>query len=97
MVNEINESHVGSSFEDFLDEEDILGEVSAVALKRVLAWEVQQAMINRGISKSKMAKSMHTSLAALERLLYPENTSVTLHTIDKAARIIGKRIKLELV
>jgi hypothetical protein len=44
-----------------------------------------------------MAKSMHTSRAALERLLDPENTSVTLHTIDKAARIIGKRIKLELV
>ena len=69
MVNEINESHVGSSFEDFLDEEDILGEVSAVALKRVLAWEVQQAMINRGISKSKMAKSLLVQNLKMKKII----------------------------
>jgi DNA-binding Xre family transcriptional regulator len=93
----IDEKYVGSSFEDFLAEEEILSEVTAVALKRTLAWEVQRSMQQRGVSKSQMAKTMGTSRAALDRLLDPQNTSVTLHTLDKAARAIGKKIKMELV
>lgn len=89
--------HLGSAFDDFLEQEGILNEVTEVALKRVLAWQVEQAMKERGLTKSKMAKSMQTSRAALDRLLDPEYDSVTLRTLDKAARAVGKRIKIDLV
>ncbi|MFN5862878.1 MAG: helix-turn-helix domain-containing protein [Pseudanabaena sp.] len=92
-----NNCHLGSAFDDFLDQESILNEVTEVALKRVLAWQVEQAMKERGLTKSKMAKSMQTSRAALDRLLDPEYDSVTLRTLDKAARAVGKRIKIDLV
>ena len=92
-----NNCHLGSDFDDFLEQEGILNEVTEVALKRVLAWQVEQAMKERGLTKSKMAKSMQTSRAALDRLLDPEYDSVTLRTLDKAARAVGKRIKIDLV
>jgi DNA-binding Xre family transcriptional regulator len=92
-----NNCHIGSAFDDFLEQEGILNEVTEVALKRVLAWQVEQAMKERGLTKSKMAKSMQTSRAALDRLLDPEYDSVTLRTLDKAARAVGKRIKIDLV
>jgi DNA-binding Xre family transcriptional regulator len=92
-----NNCHLGSAFDDFLEQEGILNEVTEVALKRVLAWQVEQAMKERGLTKSKMAKSMQTSCAALDRLLDPEYESVTLRTLDKAARAVGKRIKIDLV
>jgi DNA-binding Xre family transcriptional regulator len=89
--------HLGSSFDDFLEEDKILNEVTEFALKRLLAWQVEQAMKERGLTKSKMARSMQTSRAALDRLLDPEYESVTLRTLDKAARALGKRIKIDLV
>ncbi len=92
-----NNCHLGSDFDDFLEQEGILNEVTEIALKRVLAWQVEQAMKERGLTKSKMAKSMQTSRAALDRLLDPEYDSVTLRTLDKAARAVGKRIKIDLV
>jgi antitoxin HicB len=92
-----NNCHLGTAFDDFLEQEGILNEVTEVALKRVLAWQVEQAMKERGLTKSKMAKSMQTSRAALDRLLDPEYDSVTLRTLDKAARAVGKRIKIDLV
>ena len=92
-----NNYHLGSAFDDFLEQEGILNEVTEVALKRVLAWQVEQAMKERGLTKSKMAKSMQTSRAALDRLLDPDYDSVTLRTLDKAAKAVGKRIKIDLV
>jgi DNA-binding Xre family transcriptional regulator len=92
-----NNCHLGSAFDDFLEQEGILNEVTEVALKRVLAWQVEQAMKERGLTKSKMAKSMQTSRAALDRLLDPKYDSVTLRTLDKAARAVGKRIRIDLV
>jgi DNA-binding Xre family transcriptional regulator len=92
-----NNCYLGSSFDDLLEEDGILNEVTEVALKRVLAWQVEQAMKERGLTKSKMARSMQTSRAALDRLLDPEYESVTLRTLDKAARAVGKRIKIDLV
>jgi antitoxin HicB len=89
--------HLGSSFDDFLEDDGILNEVTEVALKRVLAWQVDKAMKERGLTKSKMAQSMQTSRAALDRLLDPEYESVTLRTLDKAARAVGKRIKIDLI
>ena len=81
--------HIGSSFDDFLAEEGTLAETTAIALKRVLAWEIRKAMKEEGISKTAMARRMKTSRAALDRLLAPDNASVTLQTMDRAATALG--------
>lgn len=88
--------HIGSSFDDFLEETGVLAETNAVAIKRVIAWEIQQKIELEQISKSAMAKLMNTSRSALDRLLDPNNTSVTLHTLDNAAKALGKTLKIEL-
>ncbi len=90
-------SHIGSSLDDFLEEDGILAEVNAVALKRILAWQILQEMDRKGLSKSQMAASMSTSRSSLDRLLDPCNTSITLKTMDRAAAILGKRLRIELV
>ena len=87
---------IGTSLDDLLKKDGTLSEVNILALKRVLSWQVAQEMKSRGISKSAMAKAMSTSRAALDRLLDPENTSVTLHTLERAAFVIGKRLRIEL-
>ena len=89
--------HIGSSLEDFLKEEGVLEETRAVALKETLAWQVQQAMEKEKITKVEMAKRMRTSRAALDRLLAPGNASVTLQTLTRAARAIGRDLRIELV
>lgn len=89
--------HIGSSLDDLLDEDGVLAEANAIAVKRALAWQVRQTMTAEMLSKSEMARRMRTSRAALERLLDPENPSVTLLTMDKAAAVLGKRLRLELV
>ena len=89
--------HIGSSLDELLEEEGILAEVSAIAIKRVLAWQVAEAMSNQGLNKSQMAEQMKTSRTSLDRLLDPENTSVTLKTLERAATVLGKRLQIELV
>ncbi|MEL6469132.1 MAG: Fis family transcriptional regulator [Cyanobacteria bacterium J06623_4] len=89
--------HIGSSLDELLEEDGILAEVSAIAIKRVLAWQVAQEMSNLGLSKSQMAAQMKTSRTSLDRLLDPENTSVTLKTLERAATVLGKRLQIELV
>lgn len=89
--------HTGSSFDSLLEEEGILEEVEAAAIKRVIAWQLAQAMKAGGISKKTMAERMGTSRSQLDRLLDPENSAVHLQTIAKAARAIGKRLRLEMV
>ena len=89
--------HLGSSLDDLLEETGDLAEVNAVALKRVIAWEMNQKMNAERLSKTKMAALMKTSRSALDRLLDPANTSVTLHTLDNAARAIGKTLHIELI
>ena len=93
----MSNKHIGSSFDDFLEEEGIREEVEAVAVKRVLAYELALAMENNSINKVEMAEKLQTSRSQLNRLLDPENTSVTLSTMQKAAAIIGKKLKVELV
>jgi predicted XRE-type DNA-binding protein len=95
-MSEENES-VGSSFDDLFNETGEAAEVNAVALKRVIAWEIKQRMQAESISKSRMAELMRTSRSSLDRLLDPDNTSVTLHTLDNAARVIGRTLRIELV
>jgi antitoxin HicB len=89
--------HIGSSLDDFLEEEGILEEINVIAIKRVLAWQIKNAMEEKKLTKSEMAKQMKTSRSSLDRLLDPNNASVTLDTINRAAKIIGKRVHFELV
>lgn len=89
--------HVGSSLDDVLEEEGVLAEVTAIALKRVLAWQILEEMKKRGLSKSQMAVAMNTSRPSLDRLLDPDNISVTLKTMDRAAALLGMRLRIELV
>ena len=84
--------HSGSSFDSFLEQEGIREEVEAVAIKRVLAWQLEQAMRKQQKTKQAMARQLHTSRSQLDRLLDPRNVSVTLDTITRAARALGKRV-----
>jgi antitoxin HicB len=89
--------HIGSSLDDLFEEEGILEEINLIAAKRVIAWQISEAMKERNLNKASMAKAMRTSRSSLDRLLDPNNTSVTLDTIDRAAKVVGKRVRFELV
>ena len=84
--------HSGSSFDSFLEQEGIREDVEAVAIKRVLAWQLEQAMQKQKKTKQALARQLHTSRSQLDRLLDPRNVSVTLDTITRAARALGKRV-----
>jgi DNA-binding Xre family transcriptional regulator len=88
--------HISSTLDDFLDEEGLLAEAEAVAVKRVIAYQLGELMKSQGLSKTELARRMKTSRASLERLLDPENASVTLLTLERAARALGMRVKIEL-
>jgi antitoxin HicB len=88
--------HSGSTFDSFLEEEGIREEVEAVAIKRVLAWQLEQAMKNQQKTKQAMAKHLRTSRSQLDRLLDPRNVSVTLDTMTRAAQALGKRITIRV-
>jgi antitoxin HicB len=88
--------HHGSSFDSFLEEEGLLLEVEAAAVKRVIAWEFEQALAARGLTKAGLAAEMHTSRAALDRLLDPDNTSVTLSTLVNAAIAVDMQLRVNL-
>ncbi len=88
--------HLGTSFEEFLMDEGIHEEVTAHAVKRVLAWQVAEAMKAKHISKSEMAKRMNTSRSQLDRLLDPANGKVLLETVQRAAAAIGMRVAITL-
>lgn len=93
----MNKKHIGSSFDDFLQEEGLLTDAEAVAVKRVIAFQVARLMEEQNITKSEMSRRMKTSRASLERLLDPSNESVTLQTLDRAARALGRRLQIGLV
>jgi len=88
--------NIGSDFDDFLMDEGMLEEVTAVAVKRVIAWQIEQEMLAQKMTKTAMAKKMRTSRASLNRLLDENDTSLTLTTLAGAAAALGRRIKLEL-
>jgi antitoxin HicB len=88
--------HFGSSFAAFLEEEGLYEDVTAHAIKRVLAWQIEQAMQTRGLTQVEMAKRMKTSRTQLDRLLDPNNDKVQLDTIRRAAAAVGRRLQLGL-
>ena len=89
--------HTGSSFDDFLQEEGLYAECSASAIKRVLARQLTEEMKRQNLTKSEMAKQMQTSRAQLDRLLDPEKTGVSIETITRAATVVGRQLRIELV
>lgn len=88
---------VGSTFDDFLKEEGTYESTQAVAIKRVLAWQIAQTMAKQRMTKAEMARRMETSRSQLNRLLDPTTHSVTLETLTRAARAVGRQVKMELV
>jgi antitoxin HicB len=92
----MNRKHIGSKFDDFLKEENLFEKVQATAIKRVIAYQIAEEMKRNEITKSEMASRMKTSRAALERLLDPDNPSITLFTLERAASALGKKLKVEL-
>ncbi|MGA0333616.1 MAG: XRE family transcriptional regulator [Kiritimatiellia bacterium] len=88
--------HLGSDFDDFLQDERLLAEAEAAAIKRVLAFQIQKEMEERQLTKSALAKLMNTSRSSLDRLLDPDNPSVTLVTMESAAIALGKKLKIQL-
>ena len=93
----MGKKNLGNSFDDFLEDEGLLEEVTATAVKRYVASEIAEKMAEQNISKSEMARRMQTSRSALDRLLDPDNSSVTLQTLQAAAKALGGRLRVELV
>ena len=89
--------YTGSSFDDFLQEEGLLEECSAIAIKRVLARQLEEEMKRQNLTKTEMAKQMQTSRAQLDRLLDTEKTGVSIETITRAASVVGRQLRIELV
>lgn len=85
----------GRNFDDFLAEEGILEEVSARALKRLLALQLGEIMDEVQMNKSQLAEHLHTSRSQVDRLLDPGNTAVTLDSLERLARAVGKRLRIE--
>jgi predicted XRE-type DNA-binding protein len=89
--------HIGSSFESWLDESGIRVEVTAAAIKAVIAEQLLEEMKKQNLTKKRMAELMHTSRAQLDRLLDPDNGSATIDSLVRAARIVGREVRLQLV
>lgn len=96
MAQKKTNSHVGSNFEDFLAKEGRLQESTALAIKRVLAWEIGRIMKETHVSKAELARRMRTSRAVVHRLLDARDPSVTLLTISRAATALGRRVRVGL-
>lgn len=97
MKKDIEKGRLGSTFDSFLDEQDIREETSEIAAKRVIAWQLAEIMKEQHITKVEMARRLDTSRAQLDRVLNPEDGNITLETLQRAAKAVGRSIRLELV
>jgi antitoxin HicB len=93
---QINEKHVGSSFDDFLKEDGIFDDVVQLAAKKRLALQFERQMKKKKITKSQMARKLHTSRAQVDRILSPNNAAVSIETIERAAIVLGCRLTMAL-
>jgi DNA-binding Xre family transcriptional regulator len=93
----MNNQFIGSAFDDFLEEEMIGAEVEAGAIKKIISYQLREALEKKHLTKTELAQRLTTSRAAVDRLLDPYNESVTLLTLKKAASVLGKKLKLVLV
>jgi hypothetical protein len=92
----MSNNHIGGSFDDFLENEGLLAQSQAEAVKRVLAWQIETYMRDNNVTKTTFAQRMNTSRGQLNRLLDPENTSVSLTTMSSAAAAMGKHLTLQI-
>ncbi|PZN75573.1 MAG: Fis family transcriptional regulator [Candidatus Methylumidiphilus alinenensis] len=92
----MNDKHIGSGLDDFLQEEGLFEETQAQAIKEVIAWQLDQAMKEKGISKARMAILLKTSRTQVTRLLDPAN-DITLSTLQRAAALVGRKVRIDLV
>ncbi|MDN5752525.1 MAG: helix-turn-helix domain-containing protein [Nitrosospira sp.] len=97
MSKKSRNPHRGSSVDEWLKEEGIFEEVTAKAIKEVIAWQLGEVMKAQSITKTEMARRMNTSRFQLDRVLDPENAGVSLDTLSRAAAAIGRKVRLELV
>ena len=93
----MNNKHIGTDFSDFLKEDGIFEETNDIAIKRVIAYQLEQEMKAQNITKTKMAEMMNTSRAVVNRLLNPDNSSLTLSTLESATQALGKRLSISIV
>ena len=89
-------SKIGSSFDDFLNQDGNLDELSAIALKRVIAWQIEQAMKKQNVTKTVLAARMRTSRSQVDRILDPASPAMTFDTLARAAHALGKKVKFQL-
>ena len=93
----LRKEHIGSSVEDFLEEQGILDESTAKAIKAVIAWQLAEQMKSKRMSKKRLAELMKTSRAQIDRILDPDRGNVTIETLQRAAAFLGRRVRVELV
>jgi hypothetical protein len=93
----LKKEHIGSSVEDFLEEEGLLEESTARAIKAVIAWQLAEQMKTKRMSKKRLAELMKTSRAQIDRILDPDKGNVTIETLQRAANLLGRRVRVELV
>jgi DNA-binding Xre family transcriptional regulator len=93
----MSNKHIGSSFEDFLETEGIADEVSGNAVKKLLSYQLLEKLEKENMTKSELAARLSTSRSAVDRILDPNNESITLTTLQKVAEVLGKKLKIELV
>lgn len=89
--------HRGATLDSFLENEGVLAEFQAKAIKEVIAWQLADAMQERGLTKTRLAALMHTSRTQVDRVLDPNDGNVTIETLQRAAAIVGRRVQLELI
>lgn len=89
--------HIGNHFDAYLAEQGDLDEATTIAVKRVIAWQIEQAMHSSGMNKSTLAKRMKTSRTVVDRMLDASDTGLTLETMTRAATALGYRVKVDLV
>lgn len=89
--------HRGSTLDNFLESEGVLGEFQAQAIKEVIAWQLAEAMRERKMSKTRLAQLLHTSRSQVNRVLDPNDGNVTIETLQRAAALVGRRVEVALV
>jgi antitoxin HicB len=97
MTDKPDNPHWGSTLDSFLEEEGIREQANAAAIKQVIAWQLAEEMKRQNISKKRLAELMNTSRAQIDRILDPEKGNVTIETLQRAATLLGRQIRLELV
>jgi predicted XRE-type DNA-binding protein len=93
----LRKQHIGSGVEDFLEKEGILEESTAKAIKAVIAWQLAEQMRTKRMSKKQLAELMKTSRAQIDRILDPDKGNVTIETLQRAAALLGRRVRVELL